>query len=185
MVIDKEEKLLLLGARLWLNNIVDNIGIYEKLDKFIDNSFMKFIDKEIILQIGGVIQKGAELSLDGFFGIELFPKNSDAEKFSVEGKILTVRNERKLYVLAIIVALIIIPDNTIVDLRTDSKILEWLKGYSEIGSTRRELDDQCYIFLNCVNTMLELKNIKLLIVNKEADVMESMRDVKLPAIKKE
>ncbi|CAB4426062.1 unnamed protein product [Rhizophagus irregularis] len=35
-------------------------------------------------QIGGVIQKGDELCLDEFFGIELIPKHSDVDKFSVE-----------------------------------------------------------------------------------------------------
>ncbi|EXX77170.1 hypothetical protein RirG_026270 [Rhizophagus irregularis DAOM 197198w] len=107
MVIDKESSILRMGAKLWLNN------------------------KEIILQVGGIIQKGSDLCLDGFFGIELFPKNSNIEKFSIEGKI--------------------------VDLKTDEKILKWSIDYSRIGSTRRELDDPCYIFLNCINTMLDLK----------------------------
>jgi hypothetical protein len=79
----------------------------------------------------------------------------------------------------------VIPANTVVDLRTDVKILEWLKKYSEIGSTRRELDDECYIFLNCINTILELKNIRILIISKEAEIIESIQDVKIPAVKKE
>lgn len=185
MVVDREEKLLIIGARLWLDNIVEDIGIYTRLRDFLENNFTNFVDKEIILKIGGVIQKGSEFDLDGFFGIEIFPKISDAEKFSIEGKIARVRNERKLYAIAIIVALTIIPENAIVDLRTEMKILEWLKKYHDIGSVRRELDDQCYIFLNCINTMLELKNIKLIIISEKAGIMESTRDVKIPELKKE
>ncbi|PKY27045.1 hypothetical protein RhiirB3_442609 [Rhizophagus irregularis] len=90
-----------------------------------------------------------------------------------------------IYAIGIITALMVIPDNTIVDLRTDDKILTWLIEYSNIGSNRRELDDPCYIFLNCINTVLELKNIKLLINEKKENDMAVLKSVKLPALKKE
>ncbi|RGB38863.1 hypothetical protein C1646_755188 [Rhizophagus diaphanus] len=153
MVIDKEESILRSGAKLWLKNILEEMGIYTMLENFVETNFIDFVDKELILQIGGVIQKGLDLNLDGFFGIEIFAKNSNIEKF--------------------------------IDLRTDVKILNWLIDYSKIGSVQRELDDQCYMFLNCINTMLDLKNIKLLINNKEESTVVLMREVKLPALKKE
>ncbi|POG76321.1 hypothetical protein GLOIN_2v1474693 [Rhizophagus irregularis DAOM 181602=DAOM 197198] len=185
MVIDKESSILRMGAKLWLNSIIEDEGIYDLLNNFIENDFINFIDKEIILQVGGIIQKGSDLCLDGFFGIELFPKNSNIEKFSIEGKIVKIKNERKLYALGIIIALTIIPENTKVDLKTDEKILKWSIDYSRIGSTRRELDDPCYIFLNCINTMLDLKGIKFLINDKNGEITEMMKEVKLPALKKE
>ncbi|CAB4473924.1 unnamed protein product [Rhizophagus irregularis] len=157
MVIDKDKNDLRTNAKLWLNSVIEKMGIYENLNNFIDNDFFDFTDKEIFLQLGGIIQKGPDLNLDGFFGIEIFAKNT----------------------------LMVIPDNTIVDLRTDDKILTWLIEYSNIGSNRRELDDPCYIFLNCINTVLELKNIKLLINEKKENDMAVLKSVKLPALKKE
>ncbi|CAB4379553.1 unnamed protein product [Rhizophagus irregularis] len=185
MIVDKENNMLRLDAKVWLKNIVETTGIYTNLENFVDTNFVDFIDKELILQIGGVIQKGSELNLDGYFSFEIFAKNSNIEKFSIEGKILRTKNERKLYAIGIIVALTIIPDNTIVDLRTDTKIINWLIEYSNIGSVRRELDDQCYIFLNCINAMLDLKNIKIIMNNGVGSDQVLMKEIKLPALKKE
>uniref|UniRef100_U9TGH3 Uncharacterized protein n=1 Tax=Rhizophagus irregularis (strain DAOM 181602 / DAOM 197198 / MUCL 43194) TaxID=747089 RepID=U9TGH3_RHIID len=162
MVIDKDKNELRANAKLWLNNVIEETGIYENLNNFIDRDFFDFTNKEIFLQIGAIIQKGPDLNLDGFFGIEIFAKNSMEEKFSIEGKVRNTRNERKIYAIGIITALMIIPDNVIVDLRTDDKILKWLIDY-----------------------ILELKNIRLLINEKKANDMMVMKSVKLPALKQE
>ncbi|PKC55509.1 hypothetical protein RhiirA1_402833 [Rhizophagus irregularis] len=133
MVIDKESSILRMGAKLWLNSIIEDEGIYDLLNNFIENDFINFIDKEIILQVGGIIQKGSDLCLDGFFGIELFPKNSNIEKFSIEGKIVKIKNERKLYALGIIIALTIIPENT-----KNGKITEMMKEV-KLPALKKEL----------------------------------------------
>ncbi|PKB94525.1 hypothetical protein RhiirA5_386601 [Rhizophagus irregularis] len=67
----------------------------------------------------------------------------------------------------------------------DSDIAVWLTKYSEIGSTRRELDDNLYVYLNFLNTILELKHMMLKISYKKSEVIEDMQDIKLPALKKE
>ncbi|EXX76231.1 uncharacterized protein OCT59_017773 [Rhizophagus irregularis] len=67
----------------------------------------------------------------------------------------------------------------------DSDIAEWLTKYSEIGSMRRELDDNLYIYLNFLNTILELKNMTLKFSHRKSEVMEDMQEIKLPALKKE
>ncbi|UZO13382.1 uncharacterized protein OCT59_004882 [Rhizophagus irregularis] len=95
MVIDKDKNDLRTNAKLWLNSVIEKMGIYENLNNFIDNDFFDFTDKEIFLQLGGIIQKGPDLNLDGFFGIEIFAKNSKEEKFSIEGKVRNTRNEGK------------------------------------------------------------------------------------------
>ncbi|EXX67351.1 hypothetical protein RirG_115150 [Rhizophagus irregularis DAOM 197198w] len=141
MIIDRDKNILRANAKFWLNSVIVETGIYENLNNFIERDFFDFTDKEIFLQIGAIIQKGPDLNLDGFFGIEIFAKNSKEEKFSIEGKVCNTRNERKIYAIGIIIALMIIPDNVIVDLRTDEKILKWFIDYSKIGSNRRELDD--------------------------------------------
>ncbi|GBC20469.2 hypothetical protein GLOIN_2v1776868 [Rhizophagus irregularis DAOM 181602=DAOM 197198] len=187
MIIDRDKNELRANAKFWLNSVIEETGIYENLNNFIERDFFDFTDKEIFLQIGAIIQKGPDLNLDGFFGIEIFAKNSKEEKFSIEGKVSNTRNERKIYAIGIIIALMIIPDNVIVDLRTDEKILKWFIDYSKIGSNRRELDDPCYIFLNCINIVLELKNIRLLIdeeKDNDVTIMKSV-SVKLPALKQE
>ncbi|GET67252.1 uncharacterized protein OCT59_000274 [Rhizophagus irregularis] len=132
-----------------------------------------------------IIQKGDEWSLDGMFAIEIFAKNSSVEKFNFEGKLKMVKNVKKVYIIALIVAIIILPYNISIDLRMDLDIAEWLTKYSEIGSTRRELDDNLYIYLNFLNTILELKNMTLKISHKKSEVMEDMQEIKLPALKKE
>jgi len=87
----------------------------------------------VILQVEGIIQEGTDLCLNGFFGIEVIPKNNEVNKFNFEGKIKSLKMR--------IVALIMLPCNIILDLRTDIRIVEWLYKYSETGSMRRELDD--------------------------------------------
>ncbi|PKY57363.1 hypothetical protein RhiirA4_116643 [Rhizophagus irregularis] len=77
-----------------------------------------------------------------FFGLEIIPKSSDVEKFNFEGKLAFVKNERKVYAVALIISIIILPCNIKIELRTDLKIIGWLYNYSKMGSTRRELDDK-------------------------------------------
>ncbi|RGB32479.1 hypothetical protein C1646_762849 [Rhizophagus diaphanus] len=50
---------------------------------------------------------------------------------------------------------------------------------------RRELDDKLYIYLNFINTLLELKNVKNLVKDDKAEIQKAIQDVKVPAIKKE
>ncbi|CAB4491691.1 unnamed protein product [Rhizophagus irregularis] len=128
------------------------------------------IDKEVIVNLGVVIQKGEELCLDGFFGLEIIPKSSDVEKFNFEGKLAFVKNERKVYAVALIISIIILPCNIKIELRTDLKIIEWLYNYSKMGSTRRELDDKLYVYLNFIDNM---------------DAQSTIQDVKVPAIKRQ
>ncbi|CAB4406587.1 hypothetical protein RhiirA5_428729 [Rhizophagus irregularis] len=69
---------------------------------------------------------------------EVIPKNNEVNKFNFEGKIKSLKMR--------IVALIMLPCNIILDLRTDIRIVEWLYKYSETGSMRRELDDGLFKF---------------------------------------
>ncbi|CAG8764831.1 8748_t:CDS:1, partial [Rhizophagus irregularis] len=64
MIIDKEDIILRSSAKLWLKNILEEMGIYTILENFVNTNFIDFIGKEIILQIGGIIQKGLDLNLD-------------------------------------------------------------------------------------------------------------------------
>ncbi|GBC41415.2 uncharacterized protein OCT59_001604 [Rhizophagus irregularis] len=154
---------------------------------WIDNNKLDNIEnsKEVIVNMGAVIQKGNELSLYGFFGFELILKNSDVDKFSFEGKLRSVKSERKVYVIAPIIVIIILPCNIKIELRTDVDIIAWLFSYSKIGSVQRELDDKQYIYLSFINTLLELKNVKMLVKDDKAGMQRIIQDVKIPAIKKE
>lgn len=129
----------------WLVFLIEESDAYIKLKLFISNNLSGFLDKTIIVNLGGVIQKGDDLCLDGFFGIEIIPKDSDTEKFSFEGAIKFTKNIRKAYILGLIVALVIIPCNVKIELRTDLNIVKWLYTYSLMGSIRKELDDKLYI----------------------------------------
>ncbi|UZO07728.1 uncharacterized protein OCT59_028004 [Rhizophagus irregularis] len=37
----------------------------------------RFIDKEVIVNVGAVVQKVEDLCLDGFFGFDIIPKNNE------------------------------------------------------------------------------------------------------------
>lgn len=113
----------------------------------------------------------------------MFTKRSYSEKISLEGKVKMVKNERKIYIIALITALVILPCDIVIDLQTDLNIVAWLYNYSKVGSIQRELDDPQYIYLNCVNAMLELKNIKLKVVNESTSIQQTTQEVKLPALK--
>ncbi|UZO00125.1 uncharacterized protein OCT59_001379 [Rhizophagus irregularis] len=56
--------------------------------------------------------------------------------------------------------------------------------YCKMGSARRELDDKLYIYLNFINTLLELKNVKMLVKDDKAEIQKEIQDGKVPAIKK-
>ncbi|PKC59445.1 hypothetical protein RhiirA1_469427 [Rhizophagus irregularis] len=71
---------------------------------------------EVIVNIG--------LGLDGFFGFELIPKNSDVDEFNFEGKLRSVKSERKVYVIALIIVIVILPCNIKIEIRTDVDIIE-------------------------------------------------------------
>ncbi|GBC48000.2 hypothetical protein GLOIN_2v1776868 [Rhizophagus irregularis DAOM 181602=DAOM 197198] len=185
MAIDSDIDEMVHNSRRWLDYMIEKEGIYNILNNFITVNLRNFIDKEIILQIGGVIQKGSDVSLDGFFAIEIFPKKSNIEKFCVEGRVKNIRYERKIYIIALIVAIIILPCNIIIDLQTDLGIVAWLYKYSKVGSIRRDLDDPNYIYLICVNEILELKNIKLKVVNEMEHIQVATQEFKLPALKRE
>ncbi|CAB4379833.1 unnamed protein product [Rhizophagus irregularis] len=155
MSIDKEDEDITDNCLKWLEFVIEKSNKFDEMFKFVTGHMKQFIDKEILLQIGAIVQKGDEWSLDGMFALEIFAKNSSVEKFNFD------------------------------DLRIDLRIAEWLTNYSEIGSTRRELDDNLYIYLNFLNTILELKNMTLNILCKTSNVMEDMQEIKLPALKKE
>ncbi|PKK71516.1 hypothetical protein RhiirC2_778309 [Rhizophagus irregularis] len=70
-----------------------------------------------------------------------------------------LEKRKKAYAVALMVVIMILPYNVKIDLRTDLDVIEWLYEYSKIGSVRRELDDKLYIYLNFINTILELINI--------------------------
>ncbi|CAB4389429.1 unnamed protein product [Rhizophagus irregularis] len=155
MSIDEEDEDIIDNCLKWLEFVIEKSNKFDEMLKFVTGHMKQFIDKEILLQIGTIIQKGDEWSLDSMFALEIFAKNSSVEKFNFD------------------------------DLRIDPAIAEWLTKYSELGSTRRELDDNLYIYLNFLNTILELKNMTLNILCKTSDVMEDMQEIKLPALKKE
>ncbi|POG74489.1 hypothetical protein GLOIN_2v1771334 [Rhizophagus irregularis DAOM 181602=DAOM 197198] len=69
----------------------------------------------------------------------------------------------------------LIPKNKI---RTDLNIIEWLYSYCKMGSARRELDDKLYIYLNFINTLLELKNVKMLVKDDKAEIQKEIQDGK-------
>ncbi|RGB33054.1 hypothetical protein C1646_669662 [Rhizophagus diaphanus] len=176
----------LIGFNLnWLEFIFENSNSLGVMRNFVRQILKDFIKKDIMVQIGAIVQKGEEFCLDGYFAIEIFSKNDHIEKFNFEGKILKIKFEQKVYIIALIVAILLLPCNVMVDLRIDSKIAQWLIDYSILGSVRRELDDKLYVYLNFVNTLLELKNIKLNIFNGKVDLMVVMDEVKLPALKME
>ncbi|CAB4392059.1 unnamed protein product [Rhizophagus irregularis] len=185
MSIDKEDEDITDNCLKWLEFVIEKSNKFDEMFKFVTGHMKQFIDKEILLQIGAIVQKGDEWSLNGMFALEIFAKNSSVEKFNFDGKVRMVKNVKKVYIIALIVAIIILPCNISLDLRIDSRIAEWLTNYSEIGSTRRELDDNLYIYLNFLNTILELKNMTLNILCKTSNVMEDMQEIKLPALKKE
>ncbi|CAB4385563.1 unnamed protein product [Rhizophagus irregularis] len=185
MNTDEEEEDIIDNCLKWLEFSIEKSNKYDEMLKFVTGHMKQFIDKEILLQIGAIIQKGDEWSLDGMFALEIFAKNSSVEKFNLDGKLRMVKNVKKVYIIALIVAIIILPCNISLDLRIDLAIAEWLTKYSKIGSTRRELDDNLYIYLNFLNTILELKNMTLNILCKTSDVMKDMQEIKLPALKKE
>ncbi|CAB4390885.1 unnamed protein product [Rhizophagus irregularis] len=185
MNTDEEEEDIIDNCLKWLEFSIEKSNKYDEMLKFVTGHMKQFIDKEILLQIGVIIQKGDEWSLDGMFALEIFAKNSSVEKFNLDGKLRMVKNVKKVYIIALIVAIIILPCNISLDLRIDLAIAEWLTKYSKIGSTRRELDDNLYIYLNFLNTILELKNMTLNILCKMSDVMKDMQEIKLPALKKE
>lgn len=83
-----------------------------------------------------------------------------------------------------IIAIMILPCNIKIEIRTDLNIIEWLYSYCKMGSARRELDDKLYIYLNFINTLLELKNVKMLVKDDKAEIQKEIQDGKVPAIKK-
>ncbi|CAB4380688.1 unnamed protein product [Rhizophagus irregularis] len=185
MSIEIEDEDIIDNCLKWLEFVIEKSNKFDKMFKFVMGHMKQFLDKEILLQIGAIVQKGDEWSLDGMFALEIFAKNSSVEKFNFDGKVRMVKNVKKVYIIALIVAIIILPCNINLDLRIDSRIVKWLTNYSEIGSTRRELDDNLYIYLNFLNTILELKNMTLNILCKTSNMMEDMQEIKLPALKKE
>ncbi|PKK67925.1 hypothetical protein RhiirC2_782914 [Rhizophagus irregularis] len=65
-------------------NVVTNICIDKNNNMSIDEEDEDLIDNYILLQIGTIIQKGDEWSLDGMFALEIFAKNSSVEKFNFD-----------------------------------------------------------------------------------------------------
>ncbi|RGB21713.1 hypothetical protein C1646_777449 [Rhizophagus diaphanus] len=125
----------LIGFNLnWLEFIFENSNSLGVMRKFVRQRLKDFVKKDITVQIGGIVQKGEEFCINGYFAIEIFSKNDYIEKFNFEGKILNIKFERKVYVIALIVAILLLPCNVTVDLRIDSKIARWLIDYSILGS---------------------------------------------------
>ncbi|RGB41193.1 hypothetical protein C1646_752455 [Rhizophagus diaphanus] len=94
---------------------VDEMIIDNEVDDLISFNLtwlqFDFIGKDILLQIGAILQKGEDLYLDSFFAIEMFVKNSNIEKFNFEGKLLQDKKERKVYLIALIIAILLLPCN--------------------------------------------------------------------------
>ncbi|CAB4489022.1 unnamed protein product [Rhizophagus irregularis] len=155
MMIDNNKIDNVENSMMWLEFILEDNELKETLRNF-DDEWLYTVDKEIIVNIGAVIQKGDELCLDGFLEIELILKSSDIYKFNFDGI-----------------------------LRTDLEIIDCLYKYSKIGSFRRELDDKLYICLNFINTVLVLKNIHMLVKDDKMGAQKAIQGVKVPAIKKE
>uniref|UniRef100_U9UEJ3 Uncharacterized protein n=1 Tax=Rhizophagus irregularis (strain DAOM 181602 / DAOM 197198 / MUCL 43194) TaxID=747089 RepID=U9UEJ3_RHIID len=144
---------------MWLEFILEDNELKETLRNFVDE-WLYTVDKEIIVNIGAVIQKGDELCLDGFLGMELIPKSSDIYKFNFDGILRFVKDERNVYIIALIIAIIILPCDIKTKIRTDLEIIDCLYKYSKIGSVRRDKDDKMV-------------------------TQKAIQDVKVPAIKKE
>ncbi|UZO04363.1 uncharacterized protein OCT59_024750 [Rhizophagus irregularis] len=89
MMIDNNKIDNVENSMMWLEFILEDNELKETLRNFVDE-WLYTVDKEIIVNIGAVIQKGDELCLDGFLGMELIPKSSDIYKFNFDG-ILSVK----------------------------------------------------------------------------------------------
>ncbi|PKC55507.1 hypothetical protein RhiirA1_475478 [Rhizophagus irregularis] len=184
MMIDNNKIDNVENSMMWLEFILEDNELKETLRNF-DDEWLYTVDKEIIVNIGAVIQKGDELCLDGFLEIELILKSSDIYKFNFDGILRFVKDERNVYIIALIIAIIILPCNIKTKIRTDLEIIDCLYKYSKIGSFRRELDDKLYICLNFINTVLVLKNIHMLVKDDKMGAQKAIQGVKVPAIKKE
>ncbi|RGB41182.1 hypothetical protein C1646_752443 [Rhizophagus diaphanus] len=108
-----------------------NMKIDDSIDDSVENSLIWF---ELCYRRWreAVIQQGEEMCLDGFFGLEIIPKSIDVDKFNFEGRFKSIKNEKKAYALALIIAIVILSCNIIIELRTDLNIIEWLYNYSQI-----------------------------------------------------
>lgn len=89
-----------------------------------------------------------------------------------------LEKRKKAYAVALMVVIMILPYNVKIDLRTDLDVIEWLYEYSKIGSVRRELDDKLYIYLNFINTILELINISMLVKDGKRERKGQCRTLK-------
>ncbi|GBC23882.2 hypothetical protein GLOIN_2v1776868 [Rhizophagus irregularis DAOM 181602=DAOM 197198] len=139
MKIDSVMDDMVFNSMKWIEFIMEKSDAYDIIKNFVLGKMKQFVDKEVVLQIGGI----------------------EVDKFNFEGKIVSVKNERKIYIVALIIAVIMLLCNIMIDLRTDLKIALWLSSYSEMGSTRRELDDG-------YDARSETTSIKKRVKNKES-----------------
>lgn len=92
MLIDDNKMDSMDNSMMWLHYILEDSDATDKLRNFIKERIRGFIGKEVIVNVGADIQKGRELCLNGFFGNELIPKNSDIDKFNFERKLRFVKS---------------------------------------------------------------------------------------------
>ncbi|PKK73949.1 hypothetical protein RhiirC2_775396, partial [Rhizophagus irregularis] len=64
MNTDEEEEDIIDNCLKWLEFIIEKSNKYDEMLKFVTGHMKQFIGKEILLQIGAIIQKGDEWSLD-------------------------------------------------------------------------------------------------------------------------
>ncbi|PKK76121.1 hypothetical protein RhiirC2_845447 [Rhizophagus irregularis] len=165
MKIDSVMDDMVFNSMKWIEFIMEKSDAYDIIKNFVLGKMKQFVDKEVVLQIGGI----------------------EVDKFNFEGKIVSVKNERKIYIVALIIAVIMLLCNIMIDLRTDLKIALWLSSYSEMGSTRRELDDGLYIFeFDKYNLGVKKYNIKgydarseTTSIKKRVKNKESIAEIKL------
>ncbi|RGB35224.1 hypothetical protein C1646_759610 [Rhizophagus diaphanus] len=151
-----------------------------------------FINEEILLQIGAIIQKSDNLYLDGFFALEIFAKDSNIEKFNFEGKLLMAKNECKMELIkykCMIEEVVIKKDNIIVD----NYILRWNKilingtyrtWFKELSYNITKMDvifldyvKDIFIESNGANYLIDLKEMFSLI-NNEITILKNITNKK-------
>lgn len=91
------------------------------------------------------------MGLEGYMNMELGDSRGSVEKFWFEASIKLIYNIRKVYIIGVILAVSILPNNLNIELRTEIEIINWLIEFEKLNTVRRELDDKFYICeLYCV-----------------------------------
>ncbi|CAB4474576.1 unnamed protein product [Rhizophagus irregularis] len=67
MSLDEEDEDIIDNCLKWLDLVIEKSNKFDEMLKFVTGHMKQFIDKDILLQIGAIIQKGDEWSLDALY----------------------------------------------------------------------------------------------------------------------